>query len=137
MNIESIIENLFAMEGNFFALQMLLMLLGTAYVASACFCEERTFDSYFCDKESSVIKARVISAENVNQDGKPLTDQEKEDNFFMRIEIRKQYVMQLQKTFQMGSNEISKSNSSFQMIALQSGSVCGFVLDTNTDYLLS
>ncbi|KAL3880837.1 hypothetical protein ACJMK2_033043, partial [Sinanodonta woodiana] len=128
---------LFAMEGHVFALQMLLMLLGTAYIASACFCIRRTFDSYLCDSESSVIRARVISAEIVNQDGKPLTDEEKNDTFFMMNMIRIQYVMQLQKTFQTGSNEISTSNSCFQLIKVRSDGPCVVVLNTDTDYLLS
>ncbi|KAL3880836.1 hypothetical protein ACJMK2_033042, partial [Sinanodonta woodiana] len=91
---------LLAMEGHFFVLQMMLMLLGTAYMASACSCKERSFDSYFCDSESSVIRARVIRAEIVKQDGKPLTDKEKSDTFFMRYEISTKYVMRLQHTFQ-------------------------------------
>ncbi|KAL3880667.1 hypothetical protein ACJMK2_033046 [Sinanodonta woodiana] len=128
---------LFAMEGHFFALQMLLMLLGTAYIASACSCEKRTFDSYFCDSNSSVIKVKVISAENVSQDGKPLTNKRKVNDSIMMNEIRTKYVMRLERTFQTGSNEISTFKSSFKMIALRSASRCGFVLDTNTDYLLS
>ncbi|KAK3611225.1 hypothetical protein CHS0354_002121 [Potamilus streckersoni] len=125
-----------AMEGPFIVLHLLLMLLATVYIAFACSCYKRTFESYLCDSESTVIRARVISAKMVDRDGNPLTDEEKNDTIFMDYEVSTKYLMQLQKTFKMGSNQISTFHSLFKMIAIRADSLCGFVLDTNTDYLL-